>query len=254
MRLKEKTALFTYILCPHTPFVFDADGNKLIEGQTSNDGTMTFGGLRFGKYSIREYIAPEGYVLDDTPLTFEITENGQELSFDMQNLRIKGKFVISKADADDEHLLPNAGFRIYDVEGNVVREGRTNSKGICEFELEFGKYYYQEFDAPKGYEIDDTKYEFSIREDGKVVSVVMLNRKTPTPDPTPTPTAQPTPTPKPTPTPSPTPTPVKTDAPKTGDQSNVGLWTSLAAAAVVGGVTVLGISFRRKGSKPKKDK
>ena len=234
--------------------LFDADGNKLIEGQTSNDGTMTFGGLRVGKYSIREYIAPEGYVLDDTPLTFEITENGQELSFDMQNLRIKGKFVISKADADDEHLLPNAGFRIYDVEGNVVREGRTNSKGICEFELEFGKYYYQEFDAPKGYEIDDTKYEFSIREDGKVVSVVMTNKKTPAPDPTPTPTAQPTPTPKPTPTPSPTPTPVKTDAPKTGDQSNVGLWTSLAAAAVVGGVTVLGISFRRKGSKPKKDK
>ena len=86
--------------------LFDADGNKIIEGQTGKDGTMTFGGLRLGKYSIREYIAPEGYVLDDTPLTFEITENGQELSFDMQNLRIKGKFVISKADADDEHLLP----------------------------------------------------------------------------------------------------------------------------------------------------
>lgn len=26
---KEKTALFTYILCPHTPFVFDADGNNV---------------------------------------------------------------------------------------------------------------------------------------------------------------------------------------------------------------------------------
>lgn len=242
--------------------LFDADGKKLLEGQTGKDGTMTFGALRVGKYSIREYIAPEGYVLDDTPLTFEITENGQELSFDMENLRITGKFVISKADADDEHLLPNAGFRIYDIEGNVVKEGRTNSKGICEFTLEFGKYYYQEFDAPKGYEIDDTMYEFSIREDGKVVSVVMLNKKTPTPTPTPTVTPTPTPTPKPTTTPTPTPKPttdpkgptVKTDAPKTGDHANVGLWTTVAGVAAVGGLTVLGLSFRKKNSKTKSGK
>lgn len=232
--------------------LFDADGKMILEGLTGKDGTMTFGGLRFGKYSIREYIAPEGYVLDDTPLTFEITENGQELSFDMENLRIKGKFVISKADADDEHLLPNAGFRIYDVEGKVVKEGRTNDKGICGFELDFGKYYYQEFDAPKGYEIDDTKYEFSIREDGKVVSVVMPNKKTPSATPTPSPT--PKPTPKPTASPAPKGPTVKTDAPKTGDHANVELWSLIAAAAALGGVTVLGVSFRKKNSKPKKDK
>ena len=49
-------------------------------------------------------------------------------------------------------------------------------------------------------------------------------------------------------------TPIKTDAPKTGDQSHVGLWTAFAVVAVVGGVTVLGVSFRKKNSKPKKGK
>ena len=47
---------------------------------------------------------------------------------------------------------------------------------------------------------------------------------------------------------------VKTDAPKTGDHSNVKLWTAFAAAGVVAGVTVLVVSFRRKNSKPKKGK
>ena len=92
------------------------------------------------------------------------------------------------------------------------------------------------------------------------MSVVMLNKKTPTPTPTVTPT--PTPTPKPTTTPTPTPKPttdpkgptVKTDAPKTGDHANVGLWTTVAAVAAVGGLTVLGLSFRKKNSKPKNGK
>ncbi|MBP3881528.1 MAG: hypothetical protein J6E40_05080, partial [Lachnospiraceae bacterium] len=216
--------------------VFDADGNQVAEGVTGEDGTVTFK-LRYGKYTVAEYRPPEGYVLDDTPLAFEIKEDGQALSFDMENLKITGKLVISKADADTEKLLPNAGFRIYDVNGEVVKEGYTNSKGICEFTLEFGKYYYQEFDAPDGYEIDDTKYEFSITEDGKVVSVVMTNKKTPTE----------TPKDDPKPTEQPKTETVKTDSPKTGDESNVKLWTTIAAIAAVGGIALIGLSFRKKG-------
>ena len=218
--------------------VFDADGNQVAEGVTGEDGTVTFK-LRYGKYTVAEYQAPEGYVLDDTPLAFEIKEDGQALSFDMENLKITGKLVISKADADTEKLLPNAGFRIYNVNGEVVKEGYTNSKGICEFTLEFGKYYYQEFDAPDGYEIDDTKYEFSITEDGKVVSVVMTNKKTPTE----------TPKDDPKPTEQPKTETVKTDSPKTGDESNVKLWTTIAAITAVGGIALIGLSFRKKGKR-----
>ena len=234
--------------------LFDADGQQLAEAVTGESGMVSFENLRYGAYSIREYAAPEGYVLDDTPLRFEITEQGQSQSFDMENLRIMGKFRITKADADDEHLLPDTEFKIYDVEGKVVKEGKTDAKGISEFELPFGKYYYQETKAPAGYLIDDTKYEFSIREDGSVVSVVMLNEKEePEPTPTPKPTSTPAPTPKPTSKPTPTPAPtakpstdqkgptVKTDSPKTGDTSNVKLWTAVAALAGAGGLTVLGL-------------
>lgn len=234
--------------------VYDEDGNTVTEGKTAEDGTLTFE-LRYGKYTVAEYEAPEGYVLDDTPYAFEITEDGQQLTVDMANTKIKGKIVISKMDADSEKLLPDAGFRIYAADGEtVVKEGRTDKNGKCEFELEFGKYYYQEFDAPDGYKIDDTKYEFSISEDGQVVSVVMTNQLEETPkEETPksdttkndTPTTNTTTT-----TPSAnttTTTTTSTDGPKTGDDSHMILWALLAAAcALAGGACGYYGIFRKK--------
>ena len=222
--------------------VFDSEGNKVAEGKTGEDGTLTFE-LRYGKYTVAEYEAPEGYVLDDTPYAFEITEDGQKLTVDMANTKIKGKIVISKMDADSEKLLPDAGFRIYAADGEtVVKEGRTDKNGVCEFELEFGKYYYQEFDAPDGYKIDDTKYEFSISENGQVVSVVMTNQLEETPKeetPKSDTTKNDTPTTNTsTTTPSAnttTTTTTSTDGPKTGDDSHMILWVLLAVACVLTG-------------------
>ena len=70
--------------------------------------------------------------MDEAPYSFEVTEHGQKISIDMANTKIKGKIVISKVDADTEELLPDAGFRIYDVNGEVIREGRTDKNGNVE--------------------------------------------------------------------------------------------------------------------------
>lgn len=220
--------------------VFDTDGNVVDEGYTGEDGTVTFS-LRYGEYTVAEFDAPEGYVLDETPYAFSVTKDGQKISVDMANTKIKGKLVISKVDADTEELLLDAGFRIYDVNGEVIKEGYTDKKGNVEFDLEFGTYYYQEFDAPDGYEVDDTKYEFSITEDGKVVSVIMTNKKIPTETPKETPKED---TPKETPK-----TSVSTDSPKTGDESNIALWGVLAGIAAMAGVGLTVFSFRKQNRK-----
>lgn len=225
--------------------VCDMDGKTVAEAVTGEDGTVSFN-LRYGKYTVSEYKAPQGYVLDETPYAFEVTKDGQVITVDMANTRISGKLVISKRDADTEKLLPDAGFRIYAADGKtVVKEGRTDKNGVCEFTLEFGKYYYQEFDAPKGYQIDDTKYEFSIEEDGKIVSVTMTNKVIPSAE-----------DPKPTPTPTPQPGKPSTEGPKTGDESNIGLWTTITALALagacVGGIFLYGSEAKKKDVKKKK--
>ena len=224
--------------------VVDADGNVVDEAYTGEDGTVTFS-LRYGDYTVAEFDAPEGYVLDEAPYTFSVNEDGQKISVDMANTKIKGKLVISKVDAETEELLPDAGFRIYDVNGKVIKEGRTDKNGNVEFDLEFGTYFYQEFDAPDGYEVDDTKYEFSITEDGKVVSVIMTNKKIPTETPKETPK-------KDTPDETPKKPSVSTESPKTGDESNIALWGMLAGVAALAGVGLVAVSFRKKNHKKEK--
>ena len=74
---------------------------------------------------------------------------------------------ITKRDVADGTLLPNAGFRIKDADGNIVVEGRTDENGIAKFTLRVGKYTYEEFDAPEGY---------------LIVKAEMTDKKEPVPD------------------------------------------------------------------------
>jgi uncharacterized surface anchored protein len=57
----------------------------------------------------------------------------------------------------------------------VVAEGVTDENGLAVFELTYGKYTYQEYEAPEGYVIDETRFPFEIKEDGEVVKAEMTN-------------------------------------------------------------------------------
>ena len=223
--------------------IYDVNGEVIREGVTDKKGNVEFD-LEFGTYYYQEFDAPEGYVVDDTKYEFTITTDGQIVSVIMTNSKIKGELVISKMDAETEALLPGAGFRIYDEKGEVIREGVTDEKGNVRFDLEYGTYYYQEFDAPDGYEVDDTKYEFKITEDGQVVSVVMTNKKLPV--------EIPKDEPKEEPKEEPTKPSVSTDSPKTGDEADVVLWAVLAGVTALAGAGLSIASIVSKNRKKEK--
>lgn len=82
------------------------------------------------EWTVDEVNVPEGYIKT-------ITNN--DTSFIITNTKIVGKLEITKTDIADGALLPNAGFRIYDENKNVIAEGRTNDQGIAIFELGYGK-------------------------------------------------------------------------------------------------------------------
>lgn len=234
----------TEALLPGAGFrIYDVNGEVIREGVTDKKGNVEFD-LEFGTYYYQEFDAPEGYVVDDTKYEFTITTDGQIVSVIMTNSKIKGELEISKMDAETEELLPGAGFRIYDEKGEVIREGVTDEKGNVKFDLEYGTYYYQEFDAPDGYEVDDTKYEFKITEDGQVVSVVMTNKKLPV--------EIPKDEPKEEPKEEPTKPSVSTDSPKTGDEADVVLWAVLAGVAALAGAGLSIASIVSKNRKKEK--
>lgn len=132
------------------------------------------------------------------------------------NKPIISELEITKVDIADGKLLPNAGFRIKDADGNTVVEGRTDENGIAKFTLRYGKYTYEEFDAPEGYQLDTTPFEFEVKENGQILKATVTNEKIPEPD-----------------------------VPQTGDNSNLGFWIGLGAIAL-GGLIATAIIFIKK--------
>ena len=170
----------------------DANGEFNVEVDTllgsmseAEKGIYRMGGLEYGGYFVHEKTAPEGFVKDDRYYYFEIRNDGETVTVENEagvgfiNKPITSKLILTKKDVASGELLPNAGFRIKDAEGNTVVEGYTDENGVAEFTLRYGKYTYEEFDAPKGYIIDTTPHEFEVTEDGTEIKAEMTNRAQP---------------------------------------------------------------------------
>lgn len=181
-------------------------------------GEFYFADVVFGNYLLRELEAPAGYVLSDKIFEVQITENDAVIELgNLKNKPITGELELTKLDISTGKPLPNAGFRIKDVAGNVMVEGYTDENGIARFTLGYGEYTYEEFAAPEGYLLDTAPHAFSISEDGQIVKAEMTNERIPTPE-----------------------------IPQTGDGSNLTLWLGLGGI-VLGGLAVCGILyFKRK--------
>ena len=193
------------------------ENNALLTAESAEDGSFSFENIPYGVWLVREIAAPEGYVLSDEIFTVQISENGAVIELgNLENKPITGELELTKKDISDGKLLPGAGFRIKDTDGNVVAEGYTDENGIAKFTLCYGKYTYEEFDAPEGYRIDTTPHEFEISEDGHIAKAEMTNEKLPTPD-----------------------------VPQTGDESNLGFWIGLGSIAL-GGAIACGILFAKR--------
>lgn len=192
--------------------------NAILTAESAEDGSFSFANVPYGIWQIREISAVEGYVLSDEIFEVQIDEDGQVIELgNIENKPITGELEITKKDISDGKLLPNAGFRIKDEDGNVVAEGYTDENGIARFTLKYGKYTYEEFDAPDGYQIDTTPHAFEIREDGEIVKAEMTNEKIPAPD-----------------------------SPQTGDSSMTGFWIGLGAIALGGLIALLIIRKKNK--------
>ncbi|WP_235700506.1 SpaA isopeptide-forming pilin-related protein [Companilactobacillus nodensis] len=101
--------------------------------------------------------------------TKETTET-PVISFTLQNSLIKGTGELTKTDVSNGKVLPSTGIKILDQDGKIVVSGRTNDKGIFSFaNLPAGKYQFVEYDAPKGYKINETPVDFEITKDGEIV-------------------------------------------------------------------------------------
>ena len=164
---------------PNTLFeIYDEKDNLIISKKTDEEGKIIIKDLEYGKYYFLEKEAPEGYVLNDEKMFFEIKEDGKTIKSNVKNKKIVGSIEITKIDVSTSEPLPNTLLSIYNMNDELVFSDRTDENGKVFIEnLEYGKYYIIESEAPEGYLINDEKMFFEIKDDGVIIKATITDEK-----------------------------------------------------------------------------
>ena len=160
---------------PNTLIEIYTNDNKLVfEKRTDKDGKVVINEIPKGKYYILEKEAPEGYVLNEEKMYFEIKENAEIVKATMKDENIKGTLDFSKVDISDDSPLPNTLIEIYTDKDELLFAKRTDENGkVVIMNLKYGKYYILEKEAPEGYKLNEEKMPFEIKENGEVIKSTM---------------------------------------------------------------------------------
>lgn len=163
--------------------------------------------LPYGDYTLKEVQAPYGYVLDDTPIPFSISQENSSTDTGVTVVKVKARDVAQKGvinitktgeifSSVEENKgvytpkysisnLKGAIFEIYAAEdittldgtvryeqGTLVDTITTDDDGVAKSkELYLGKYTVIEKTAPNGYVHNGTKYDVELTYAGQNVSV-----------------------------------------------------------------------------------
>ena len=197
---------------------FDKDDKLCGEMTELEGGIYQMTELRYGKYFVREKTAPDGFVLDDGVYGVSIEENGKTYTVENKagvgfiNDAQKGSLKIVKTSSDGK--VEGFSFRVTSADG-YDQTFKTDKNGEIFIEdLRIGEYTVSEVSdsASAGYILPADK-QATVKTDSTTI-VEMHNEFR--------------------------------DTPKTGDDFNLGLWVSLAAASVIGAGVLGFVGFKKK--------
>ncbi|MFC6465066.1 SpaA isopeptide-forming pilin-related protein [Marinilactibacillus sp. GCM10026970] len=137
----------------------DSEGNLLQSDLRTNDeGIIIVENLAPGAYRFVEKAAPEGYILNTEPITFNIKEEakGEPSVLNVEAINYQGVVELEKVDASGNKLA-GAVFNLETEDQSVIREDLiTEPDGkLTVSNLAPGTYYFRETTAPTGYLINE---------------------------------------------------------------------------------------------------
>ena len=154
----------------------DEAGNLIDEGDTGTDGKLLFTMLPVGKYILKETETLTGYVLDETPFSIELVNDGDVVTKEITNSQQTGSIAILKTDAETNKPLAGAHFKLTDSTGKLISEAVTGTEGKITFSgMALGQYELTETEAPEGYALDSTTIPVELTEHGKTVEISVKN-------------------------------------------------------------------------------
>ena len=186
--------------------IYFHDGTEVGRLTTDAAGYAKSDLLPYGSYYLQEITAPNGYVLDNTQYPFTISTDGQVITINATDKNQMGQiqgtktgevlvasdfrlteFGMMYAPIYEEQGLPNAVYEIYAKEdiatpegtvkytaGQLVETVTTDEQGMfTSKQLYLGTYVIKEKQAPKGYVLDETKYEVTLSYGGQNNALIL---------------------------------------------------------------------------------
>ena len=158
--------------------------DTLVTDKNGNTKTLTVGK---GTYYVKEVSVPDGWKLDEKVYKIEVIANGITHKLELEDEPIpQGFFNIDKTALEknywtgDEPGTPLEGvkFELRDEENNVLMELVTDKYGKFSknIQLDVGKYYLWEVEAPEYYIKSDKPDVFEITENGQKVTIDIKNK------------------------------------------------------------------------------
>ena len=156
----------------------------------ANGSLITPERLPYGKgYKLVEVQEPYGYVLNKTPVSFDITsdtatEDGgiTVVIIEVENKPIRGTIVGKKID-EDGFAIAGAVFGLFNESETVFTEetaimiSTSNEIGVFGFEnILYGKWIVRELKSPPSFKLNPTVYTVNVMEDGEIIELIVENK------------------------------------------------------------------------------
>ena len=156
--------------------VFNSGGGEVARKVTNGSGVAEFTDLPVASYTVKEVIAPAGYVLNSQAYSTTVGAATTQ-SVSIPNTPIVGSLKIIKKDTETQAPLAGAKFDIKQ-NGRIVGQGTTQQNGeLVISNLAYGTYDYVETQAPAGYVLGNVQGSFTIDNHGEVEVINATNTK-----------------------------------------------------------------------------
>ena len=131
--------------------IFDAN-KELVKEITTTNSYVDIPDLYYGKYTIVEKSAPDGYNKSDEERVITIDKNSPLIiEVKLTNEPLKS-IAIAAINSEDNYMFAGARLTLRDSNGNVIKTITTDSVRTVVNNLAYGTYTLGEEEAPNGYE------------------------------------------------------------------------------------------------------